>query len=156
MFDQKIFEKETLDAIKEFLNTIFNVKDYKSNLSISAQEEVEYEFAIFLGVYGNIEGAFILELRNETAKNFIDTINEKLKLQIDFKELIKGYIGELGNVLFSKFVFKLDKKFGDSFISTPSIIHGQSIKVDLFYENVYKVNINTDFGIFGVTLCFKD
>jgi len=147
--DQKAFNVLVLEVFRQFLKTFFQYEDHSSLQASSADKS--YDNAIFISLFGDIEGGFILEVDNDTVEKFLGHIHDNLQQKIDLAQLVKGYIGEFGNILASRIVTNLGKNFGTTFLSTPSLFTGVGMSVDLFYEKSLSAVIQSEFGLFKVT-----
>jgi len=147
--EQKAFNMLVTEVFKQFLKQFFQYED-QSTLQ-GSDEGKNYDNAIFISLFGDIEGGFILEVDNDTVEKFLRHIHDNLKQKIDLAQLVKGYIGEFGNILASRIVTNLGKNFGTTHLSTPSLFTGMGMSVDLFYEKSLSTVINSEFGLFKVT-----
>ncbi|MDH4127398.1 MAG: hypothetical protein OEV44_01500 [Spirochaetota bacterium] len=152
--NQEYFENIVGEMFKKFMHTFFGYEFKKYNLFKPKDDTGHFDNVIFISLFGGIEGGFLLEVDNSTAKTFLTQVHISLKQEIDFHHLVKGYIGEFGNILASRIATNLGRNFGDTFLSTPSLFSGTGMVVDLFYEQNYRVCIDNDFGIFKIGFSF--
>ena len=153
---QELFEKVVIEIFKKFMLTFFRYELKVCNLKDISEDDKHFDEVIFISLFGNIEGGFVLEVNNETIQKFLNQIHQTMKEEIDFHQLVKGYIGELGNLLATRIVTNLNKNFGDTFLSTPSLFTGMGMKVDLFYDTTYKADIDCEFGLFRISFSVKE
>ncbi len=152
---QTNFEDFVIEVFTRFMDNFLN---YKANAQVVKEIEKKnesFDNIIFISLFGDIEGAFILEMDHSTAEEFLKHFHKSQKQKIDLQTLVKGYIGEFGNVLVGKIIGNLGKNFGNTFLSTPSLFSGVGMKVDLFYNVNYSVKIGFEFGIFRVSFSVK-
>ncbi len=155
--NQDLFEVNTAEALTHFFLSIvgdgFDVKKFK----IAKQNKPhKFDTAIYIGIYGNIEGMMLIETKKKTAMEFAHSLPGMEGQEVTINEIVKNFIGEMGNVLMNKTVPLLNKSFGDSYLSTPSVFIGANIQVNLFYKISYSVIVCTQFGEFKITFAIKE
>ena len=155
--NQEIFEVNTLEVLSHFFISLINDDFHSKKMKILKPESHhKFDTAIYIGVYGNIEGMLLIETKTSTAEDFAKAISSISGMEIDLNELIKSYVGEMGNVLLTKTFKLLNKNFGDSHLSTPSVFVGDGIQVNLFYKKSWVVVLGTQFGEFKITFAIKE
>lgn len=155
--NKEIFEVNTMEALTHFFVSIIG-DDFKAKKMkvIPEKKKPKFDTAIYIGIYGNIEGMLLIETKQSTAVNFANFLTDKEGHDVSMNELIKSYIGEIGNIIMNKTVPLLNKAFGDSYLSTPSVFIGSNIQVNLFYKVCYELAIDTQFGPFKFTFAIKE
>ncbi len=150
----EVFEDLVSNVFNKFMDTFFKLN---IDLEIVKNDETKsYDNVIFISLFGDIEGAFVLEVDNDTVKKFLDRIEQKLEQSMDLSQFVKGYIGEFANILVSRVVGNLGKNFGNTFLSTPSLFSGVGMTANLFYENNLKTTIESDFGCIRVSFSVRN
>ena len=151
---QKNFTLIVKEVFNRFLKDFFNY-DAQNPIEIVEEKDGHFDNVIFISLFGNIEGAFLLEIDNPTAEKMLGIIALSTQKNLKLSELVKGYIGEFGNILASRVISNLGKDFGDTFLSTPSLFCGTGMMVDLFYDKNYITDLLTDFGLIKVSFSVK-
>jgi len=155
--NDEIFAINTVEVLQHFFLSIlgdsFDPADIKKE---KAHKKHKFDTAIYIGVYGDIEGMLLLETQQSAAKELARLISCSSGQEISLNELVKNYIGELGNIIMTKTIALCDKAFGDSYLSTPSVFIGSDIQVNLFYKISHSVVINTPFGTLRLTFAVKE
>lgn len=151
---QDAFDELVSEVFQRFMSTFLKYDFEKYDILSEAKND--FDNVIFISMFGDIEGGFILEVDDETVEKLIDSVRKVLHEQFDLTELIKGYMGEFGNILASKIVTKMGKNFGSTHLSTPSLFTGTGMSVDLFYDKSFRSIIDTDFGIFKISFSVKN
>jgi CheY-specific phosphatase CheX len=98
----------------------------------------------------------LIETKKQTAMNFAKSLTDISGQDYSINDIVKSYIGEIGNIILNKTVPLLNKTFGDSHLSTPSVFVGANIQVNLFYKISYDVVVCTQFGEFKFTFAIKE
>ncbi len=148
------FEKLVSTVFKKFMDTFFRLN---INPKIVKDDETKnYDNVIFISLFGDIEGGFILEVDNGTVEKFLDKIEQKIHQSMDLSQFVKGYIGEFANILVSRIVGNLGKNFGDTFLSTPSLFSGVGMTANLFYDDNLKTTIESDFGCLRISFSVRN
>lgn len=150
---QDTFDELVAEVFQRFMSTFlkYEFKKYE----ILTEGKSNFDNVIFISMFGDIEGGFILEVDNDTVEKLIETARKVLHEKFDLTELVKGYMGEFGNILASKIITNMGKNFGSTHLSTPSLFTGMGMAVDLFYDESFKSVVNTDFGIFKISFSVK-
>jgi CheY-specific phosphatase CheX len=155
--NQELFEINTLEVLSHFFISLIGEDFHAKKMKLhNPDAHHKFDTAIYIGVYGNIEGMLLIETKTVTAENFAKAISSISGMEIDLNELIKSYVGEMGNVLLTKTFKLINKNFGDSHLSTPSVFVGSGIQVNLFYKKSWTVVLGTQFGDFKITFAIKE
>lgn len=155
--NQELFEVNTKEALTHFFVSILGDEFEAKKLGVgNCSDEYEFDTAIYIGIYGNIEGMLLIETKKETAMNFAKSLSGIDGQEYSINDIVKSFIGEIGNVILNKTVPLLNKSFGDSHLSTPSVFVGANIQVNLFYKISYTVVVCTQFGEFKFTFAIKE
>jgi CheY-specific phosphatase CheX len=153
---QDSFQNIVLDVFQSFTKTFFNYSPTCTVANSTKKHGPCFDNIIFITILGELEGAFILEIDSSSVDSLLSAINQVgIKEQVDINTLVKGYIGEFGNVLASKIVTNLGKNFGNTFLSTPSLFSGIEIDTRVFYDKTYTAYIEYDIGVLKVSLSMK-
>ncbi len=150
----KQFEDLVSTVFRKFMETFFQLNIHSE--IVKNDEAKNYDNVIFISLFGDIEGGFILEVDNETVEKFLAKIEQNINESMDLSQFVKGYIGEFANILVSRIVGSLGKSFGNTYLSTPSLFSGTGMSANLFYDNNLNASMESDFGLVRVSFSVKD
>ncbi len=154
---QDHFKHTVLDVFQSFTKIFFDYSPVCKVASRTKKHEKRFDNIIFITILGDIEGGFTLEIDNETVHGLLCKINQvRLEKQMDMDILIKSYIGEFANILVSKIIANLGRKFGNTLLSSPSLFSGMRIDATLFYDETYTAYIICEVGVLKISISIKN
>jgi len=153
---QSEFQENVMKTIQNFLSPLF---PENIDLHVISEEYIldkELIYAIFISFIGDVEGVLLLRTNDDTVQKFTNNLAIPVSTaDTDKEELVKGYFGELANILMGKILHKIKDKTDKVDVTTPSLISGMAMSFQIPFKNKCSSGFSTRFGDFHLIVYYK-
>lgn len=144
--------------ISSFINvyksiTNFDIKIgelFIRNNSLSANDIV-----VIIGITGDLNGQLILSFSKETALNIVSKMMMDTPI-LELDDMSISAIGELGNIIIGNYITSLSNNNLKIDITTPTVLSGDKMKINLFNKKQISVPFNSDLGKMVVDISISE
>ena len=135
---------------------ITGIEVRRGHLSYKGQPEPSYGVSIVIGVYGFLVGQAVYSMKTELASRLLDKMLGDVSPR-EKRELFVDTLGELGNMITGNATAILNQKKDYALkITTPAIVTGENLSVDLVVKPTLVLGLYTQYGPIEISVALEE
>ncbi len=134
-----------VESASVVLEEIAQLKSERGKLSLKDMNQPFRDVCAILGVVGSVQGQVIYGFDETTAKNVVSRMMMGAEV-IEFDEMARSALGELGNIITGKASVALESSGFPIEISPPTLVMAQNVRISSLKIPMIIVPLKTDVG----------
>ncbi|MEW6238968.1 MAG: chemotaxis protein CheX [Candidatus Omnitrophota bacterium] len=138
-----------IESAANVLEEIAQLKSERGSLKLKDPNQPFRDVCAILGVVGHVHGQVIYGFDETTAKNVVSKMMMGAEV-IEFDEMARSALGELGNIITGKASVTLESAGYPIEISPPTLVMAKNVRISSLKIPMIIVPLNTEVGTIDI------